>query len=227
MNRFLALGLAMALVATAVDAQPKPAPPPRIFLSPSGEPFRLGPATPDPLKAWFDHVDANKDGAIDRFEFRADAAAFFKTLDENGDGVIDGFEAGDYERKIAPELAQQAEGSLPGQFGPREHGGRTDDHAPPKSGVLSIEPHRDSADAGPEGKGGRGARGIAQLLDEPEPVTGADLQLDGRITLEEWLRATDRRFELLDTAKTGRLTLDGLRVKMAELQKLQQRRRPR
>ena len=71
---------------------------------------------PDPLKAWFDQADANRDGAIDRFEFRADAARYFKQLDENGDGVIDGFEAADYEHKIAPELAEQAEGRLPGQF---------------------------------------------------------------------------------------------------------------
>src|SRR5271170_8216864 len=106
MRRILALGLAVALMAGVAGAQtppqPKPAPPPRIFLSPSGEPFRLSPATPDPLKAWFDQVDANHDGAIDRFEFRADAARFFKVLDENGDGVIDGFEASDYEHKIVP-----------------------------------------------------------------------------------------------------------------------------
>ena len=223
MKRILAIGLAMALVATAADAQPKPSPPPRVFLSPSDEPFRLGPTTPDPLKAWFDRVDSNKDGAIDRFEFRADAATFFKILDENGDGVVDGFEAGDYESKIAPELAQQAEGALPGQFGPRDRGGRSEDHAPPKSGVLAIEPHRDDPAAGPA----RGGRGIAQLLDEPEPVTDADLKLDGRITLEEWLVATNQRFDLLDTAKTGRVTLDALRTKMAALQKLQQQRRPR
>lgn len=223
MRRLLALGLTAALAAGAVGAQPKPASaPPRIFLSPSGEPFRLGPAAPDPLRAWFDRVDANKDGVIDRFEFRADAAAFFKTLDANGDGVVDGFEAGDYEHKIVPELVQQAEGSLPGQFGPRDRA-PAEDHAP-KSGVLAIEPHRDAA---PAAGSGRGGRGIAQLLDEPEPVTDADLKLDGRITVAEWLTATDQRFDLLDTAKTGRLTLEALRTKMAALQKLQQQRRPR
>ena len=42
--------------------------------------------------------------------------------------------------------------------------------------------------------------------------------------MAEWLRATDQRFDLLDTAKTGRLTLDGLRAKMAELQKGQEQR---
>jgi Ca2+-binding EF-hand superfamily protein len=226
MRRLLAFGLAVALAAgpALAQLQPKPAPPPRIFLSPSGEPFRQSPAMPDPLKAWFDRVDANQDGVIDRFEFRADAARYFKVLDADGDGVIDGFEAADYEHKIVPELAEQAEGRLPGQFGPRDHGGAQGEDRPSRPGQRGTEPHREAHEAGPGGGPGRGGRGIAQLLDEPEPVTGADLRLDGHITLEEWLRATDQRFELLDTAKTGRLTLEALRAKMAELQKLQQQR---
>jgi EF hand len=228
-NRLPALALALALLAGPALAQPagsppagKASPPPRIFLSPSGEPFRQGPTTPDPLKAWFDHVDANQDGAIDRFEFRADAARFFKTLDENGDGMVDGFEASDYEHKIAPELAEQAEGRLTGQFGARDRD--ASDDRPRKPGQRGAEPHREAHDA-PAGAGpGRGGRAIAQLLDEPEPVTGADFNLDSHITMAEWLRATDQRFELLDTAHTGRLTLEALRAKMAELQKGQQQR---
>jgi Ca2+-binding EF-hand superfamily protein len=219
-RRLFAAGLAVALLVGAAGAQtpgtpPKPAPPPRIFLSPSGEPFRLSPTVPDPLKAWFDRVDANHDGVIDRFEFRADAAAFFKQLDENGDGVIDGFETADYESKIAPELTEQAEGRLPGQF-PRDRDAEGSDR-PSRPGQPGVEPHRE-AHSGPP----RGSAGIAQLLDEPEPVTGADFNLDGRITMDEWLRATDQRFELLDTAKTGRLTLDALRAKMAVVQKQHQ-----
>ncbi|HLY80317.1 MAG TPA: hypothetical protein VKQ70_13130 [Caulobacteraceae bacterium] len=222
-TRLLPAALAAALIAGAALAQPqsgpagaKPVPPPRIFLSPSGEPFRLSPTLPDPLKAWFDRVDANQDGAIDRFEFRADAAQFFKTLDENGDGVIDGFEAADYEHKVVPELAEQAEGRLPGQFGSSgQHEAR------PRPGQRSTEPHREH-DAGDGGRG-RGGRGIGQLLDEPEPVTGADFNLDSHITMAEWLRAADQRFDLLDTAHTGRLTLDALRAKMAVLQKREER----
>ena len=229
-NRLSALALALAVAAGSAFAQPapsppgpKPPPPPRIFLSPSGEPFRQSPTTPDPLKAWFDQVDANQDGVIDRFEFRADAARYFKMLDENGDGVIDGFEASDYEHKIVPELAEQAEGRLPGQFGARDRGAQSEDR-PPKAGQRGTEPHRESHGAGPGGGPARGGRGIAQLIDEPEPVTGADFSLDSHITMAEWLRATDQRFDLLDTAKTGRLTLDGLRAKMAELQKGQEQR---
>ena len=152
----------------------KPVPPPRLFLSPSGEPFRLSSDLPDPLKGWFDRVDANHDGVIDRFEFRADAAAFFKTLDENGDGMIDGFEVADYESKIAPELAEQAEGRMPGQFGPRPRGRRS------RTGRIAArpagtEPHREEHDDS-GGERGRGSAGIAQLIDEPEPVSGGRLQ---------------------------------------------------
>jgi len=41
--------------------------------------------------------------------------------------------------------------------------------------------------------------------------------------MAEWLRAADQRFDLLDTAHTGRLTLDALRAKMAVLQKREER----
>jgi Ca2+-binding EF-hand superfamily protein len=216
MKRFLALGLAVALLAGAAGAQtllhPKPAPPPRIFLSPSGEPFRFSPATPDPLKAWFDQADANHDGTIDRFEFRADAARFFKRLDENGDGVIDGFEAADYEHKVAPELDEQEEGRLPGQFG---GSGDQEDSGGHHSGQNATEPHRESHEGPPRGgPGQKPERRIGQLIDEPEPVTGADFNLYGHITMDEWVRAADQRFDLLDTAKTGRLTLDQLRAKL-------------
>jgi len=201
MRSFAALGLAAALLGgRAWSATPEPvAPPPKIFVSPSGEPFRLGPTTPDPLKAWFDQADADRDGAIDEAEFRADALRFFKKLDENGDGVIDGFETADYESKLVPEFGEIAEGRFPGQFGPAKGDER------PRGRLFGGGR---KAGAGPLGAH------IAQLLDEPEPVTGADFDLDGRITEAEWLKATDQRFTLLDTAKTGRLTLNELRARL-------------
>ncbi|MDB5417541.1 MAG: EF-hand domain protein [Phenylobacterium sp.] len=60
-----------------------------------------------------------------------------------------------------------------------------------------------------------GREGAARysLINEPEPVTGADENLDSRVSLEEWRRATLRRFAVLDKAKTGRLTLDALKGK--------------
>jgi hypothetical protein len=216
---FAGLGAAAALLGTAIfgvaqgatPATPAaPAPPPRIFISPSGEPFRQGPAVPDPLKAWFDQADANHDGAIDKAEFRADALRFFKKLDANGDGVIDGFETADYEAKVVPEFGEIAEGRFPGQFGPArgeqgaEKGARGGERSHGGGGLFGG-----AKPAGPR----QGAR-LAQLIDEPEPVTGADYALDGNITLAEWMKATDQRFEILDAAHTGRLTLDELRARL-------------
>jgi len=183
----LSLALAVPALAQAPEKpQPQPQPPPLLFLSPSGEPFRKSEATPDPLAAWFAQVDVEHQGFIDREAFRADAARFFDKLDENHDGVIDGFEVTDYEHKIVPELDEWAEGRAPGEF--------------PKGG---REAHAKGRSPAP--------RAIAQLIYEPEPVSGADLNLDARITRAEWMTATDRRFDVLDADKTGRLTLDALR----------------
>jgi hypothetical protein len=41
------------------------------------------------------------------------------------------------------------------------------------------------------------------LIADPEPVSSADLALNSRITLAEWLQAADRRFDLLDKKRQG------------------------
>ncbi len=158
--KLAALLVLLAGLASPALAQspPRIAAPPRVFVSPSGEPFRPGAQAQDPFDAWFDQVDVNHDGRIDRAEFRADAQAFFKTLDLNADGVIDGFEIANYESRIAPELAAP-----------------TEEHAVANS-----------------------SDGPIMLIADPEPVSSADLALDSRITLAEWLQVADRRFDLLD-----------------------------
>jgi hypothetical protein len=153
------------------QAPPGATPLARVFISPSGEPFRPGPGIPDPFEAWFSRVDANHDGRIDRAEFRADAMAFFKRLDANGDGVVDGFEITDYETTIAPEVVDHALGA---------------------------------------------GRGPLTLLNEPEPVSGADLDLNSRVSAQEWLDVADRRFDLLDRKKQSFLDHDGLRALLAK-----------
>ncbi len=219
------LPLILALVAapqTSLAQSPPPpgAPPPRppaLFVSPSGEPFRPTPGGGDPFDAWFAKADANHDGRIDRAEFRADAQAFFKVVDANGDGVIDGFEVTTYEHKIAPELVTEIEtrmfgpqagsgqssgsGERGGRGGRRGGGGRGGGQ---RAGAQAEEPERP---AGP-------AREHVALLDEPEPVSGADFNLDGRVTAAEWLRAADRRFDLLDDKHVGYLTRDALFAKL-------------
>jgi hypothetical protein len=176
----------LATDASAKAPETAPAPPlGRTFLSPFGQPYRPSPDAPDAFAAWFAHVDANHDGRIDRAEFRADAEAFFKELDANADGRVDGFEINAYEHHIAPELVTAYE--------------------PPGGGQR-----REPRDGGRE----RGGRGYVALLNEPEPVSNADFDLDSRVSADEWRRATERRFDLLDTAKLGYLTRDELAARL-------------
>lgn len=190
-------------------------PRPRMFISPSGEPFRPTPDGGEPFDAWFARVDARHDGKIDRAEFRADAMAFFKVLDANGDGVIDGFEINAYEHKIVPELIAETElrafGPPPGedgdQGGGRRHGGGRG-RGGPDGGADG------GGRGGPEGGGPRGPRGHTALINEPEPVTAADLDVDGRVSLAEWMKTADRRFDQLDDKHLGYLTRDALFAKL-------------
>ncbi|HZZ35067.1 MAG TPA: EF-hand domain-containing protein [Caulobacteraceae bacterium] len=186
------IGLAlMALAGPVLAMEPATDHPPgpplgRVFISPSGEPVRPAPGQADPFDAWFARADANHDGHIDRAEFRADAVGFFKKLDANGDGRIDGFEIAAYERQIAPELIAAAEHGIhqPGEPPERERR------------------HRGADDPG--------ARGYISLINEPEPVSGADFDLDSKVTAAEWLRAADRRFDMLDPKGAGFLTRESL-----------------
>jgi hypothetical protein len=66
----------------------------------------------------------------------------------------------------------------------------------------------------PKGAGAAMARreGAARfsLLNIPQPIRGADLNLDWKVTAEEWAKAANQRFALLDADGDGKLTLDTL-----------------
>jgi len=180
----------------------------QLFISPAGKPFRAPSDAPYPVLQWFAAADADHDGKLTREEFRQDAAAFFNELDINHDGVIDGPEVSRYEHVVAPEIlglvadrsAGQASGAgeaggghrggMGGRGGGRRGGGRPGGQTAP--GAV------------PQGAGRYG------LINQPEPVTAADANFDGKITLAEFLEAADRHFAELDTADAGFLTLQGL-----------------
>lgn len=175
------------------DRQPK-GPRSSLFISPAGEPFRAAPGQPYPVAAWFAQADANHDGKLTKDEFRADFARFFRVLDENHDGVLDGVETQRYEQVIAPEVLPrlaQIQGGYPGE---RDAAGSRQLAEPPRA------------------RGGQAYDGAPaySLLNVSEPVVSADADFDGKVTLEEFLKAADRRFDLLDKDKLGYLTLDTL-----------------
>lgn len=199
MPRRLPLMIALSLAALPAAAQPGPPPEEmgRLFISPAGEPFRGGGG----LEAWFARADADHDGALTLAEFRADAMTFFKVLDANPDGKIDGFENQAYETKIAPEITRM---SFPGGGGGPPGGGRM--RGPPP-GMEREASHIPRGGGGPRGPSPREGAGRYGLLNEPQPVRGADADLDWKVTAEEWARAAGKRFAILDADGDGRLTL--------------------
>jgi hypothetical protein len=184
----------------------------RLFISPSGEPFR----GPDGLGDWLAQADTDHDGAVSLAEFRADALRSFKVLDANGDGVIDAFELQAYERNIVPEIGVMTfdEGpNSPNQpANRRRSGGGGGGGGMGRGGAPHDDPSQmlaEQANKPPKGAGREGAARYS-LLNEPEPIAAADADLDGKVTLAEWMAQTDRRFAKLDHMKTGQLTRQSL-----------------
>ena len=206
----MAMALMAALAPLRLAAQPatQPAadimPGPSLFISPSGQPFRAAAGQPYPVAAWFAQADKNRDGRIDRAEFRADAEAFFHVLDTDHDGVIDPFEAQAYENQVVPEIlgafrvpGEGASGAIqyerpPGDGERRGLFGRR--KVQPDAGAASVE---DGA-------------APYELIPDPEPLAAMDLAMDGHITLAEFLKVADRRFDRLDKKGLGYLTLADL-----------------
>jgi hypothetical protein len=203
--------LLLTLSACASDeprGKPGGPPPIRLFISPSGEPFRGDGG----LARWFAQADADHDGAITLEEFRADARHSFQVLDVNGDGVIDGIELQRYEREVVPEIGIMTFDEPGGGQRPRRRSvGRDDGGAAPHT-RPSQDPAQLLADQADREAPAAGRDGAARysLLNEPQPIAAADADVDGKVTLAEWMAQTDRRFAKLDHLKTGRLTLDSL-----------------
>lgn len=170
-----------------------------IFFSPSGEPYRGADKDPYAVAAWFAHADANKDGVLSKEEFRADAMRFFAVVDLNKDSKIDSAEVKNYETRIAPEVLARS-------FDSPETDG--------KKGPVDVGPHSDTRLGNlksqiDDGQNRQGA-GYFSFLDEPEPLTAADLDFNNKVTREEWLAAANRRFGRLDPAGTGAIKLADL-----------------
>ena len=177
------------------------------FISPMGEPFRARTTTDDTLADWFRQADANHDGLLTAAEMQADAERFFAKLDTTADGEIDPDEITHYEYEIAPEIQVMSRTRRPpGQ----------------PAAVREVDPYlekprdrkrRRDRDYASLGFGGA-LQGAARysLLNIPEPVAAADADFNRGVSLQEFRRAALARFQLLDSAHQGRLTLSQLQA---------------
>ncbi|MFL5296875.1 MAG: hypothetical protein ACJ798_10890 [Phenylobacterium sp.] len=195
-----------------------PAPPEgftQLFMSPSGEPWRSGPGDPYPVKAWFDTADTNHDGALDRDEFRADHLWFFDALDQDRNGYLDGTEVSFYEHRVAPDvlLGQLIAAAEPGRGTPKRLWGGEVILAQAGSLGGAASAYQGPSGPAPDLGASRRAKGppvgaaAYALLNDAEPVSGADADLNGRITRAEFQAAADRRFKRLDRDGDGKLVL--------------------
>jgi hypothetical protein len=183
-----------------------------LFVSPAGEPFRRGPESGPPIRAWFAGADRDGDGALSWPEFEADFARYFAVLDADHGGEIDPVEVARYETEILPEMAGRG-------FGPGRGRAGGSMGAPPGGGVSGGG--RGGMSGGGRG-GGRGGPGMGArmammsgaarfgLLPLSHPIMEADADFNRGVTLAEYTAAARHRFAALDSARDGRLTLAGL-----------------
>ncbi|NUR11728.1 MAG: EF-hand domain-containing protein [Bradyrhizobium sp.] len=184
------------------------------FISPMGEPFRARTRTDDTLALWFARADANRDGTITPDEMQADAARFFATLDTNSDGEIDPEELVHYEWEVAPDIQVSAKmRPAPGETAEFREKSRRD------ADLAALDDEDFPKRRGKKSKQGN-LEGAARygLLNLPEPVAAADADFNRGVSLEEFRLAAASRFQILDTARQGRLSLPQLQeVRAAHL----------
>ena len=175
------------------------------FVSPMGEPFRSRAPEDDPFARWFREADGNRDGMLTADEMRADAERFFAVLDGNQDGRIDSEERMTYESKIAPEVQVNSDWKRTRQ---------ETAEARSRDDPDRRDRRRLRWENGVDGYQLDGLQGAARygLLNLPEPVAGADADFDRYVSLDEFRRAASYRFQLLDSDRSGRLTLGQLEV---------------
>ena len=161
--------------------------PPPAPISPNGEPLvggGPGASCEALLGQWFDAADLNHDGVIDSAEFMADANRWFAVMDINQDGAVTPDELTTLRLKLSPPAAPPARGS------DEERAERGD-----RGGFLGF-----------------GERSPRRPSERPDPVMSADVNLDNRVTPEEFQAQVARVFAGLDRNRDGRLTKDEVLV---------------
>ena len=172
------------------------------FISPMGEPFRARSAQDNTLERWFSQADLDHDRILTVQEMQRDAARFFAVLDSDGDREIDPDELVHYEWEVAPDIQVMARTRRqPGEAAAAPRPFKED------RAELKRRSEQDSAALGINGLQGAARYG---LLNMPQPVAAADADFNRGISAVEFQQAAWTRFHLLDSDRSGRLTLTEL-----------------
>ena len=170
------------IAVTTPNGEPLPTPPLQGFDSP-GCPAILG--------TWFDRIDTNHDGVVDRAEFMADAEAQFARMDLNHDGTITPGTLAQYRAGFAGHEALKP---LNNRIG------GSDDGTP-------VQVAQSLSYGKPKG------RSLVDLQQggydprlEPDPVMSADTSLRFQVTKKDFMDQAVHRFARLDMDKSGRIT---------------------
>jgi hypothetical protein len=196
MRRFALIFMASVSCLAAAPASAK------VYMSLMGEPFWTNDAGEDPFDQWLKLADSDGDGAISKAEFRSDAQAFFASLDGNDDKVIDGDEMAAYEQR-APGKTRAAGGGAPETSSARP---QSKSSAPVENGQVAIV--TSNAPSATRVHPGDGRINFSEV---PQPVAMADLNIDRRVTNEEFMKTASRRFTNYDVDQDGRLSRKELR----------------
>jgi Ca2+-binding EF-hand superfamily protein len=167
----------------------------RPFISPMGEPF-IGGSGVDGLTQWFETADLNHDGMITAVEMQLDSQRFFTVLDADHNGHIDPDEIDHYENVIEPEVRFARARMI--DAGGGQSTGHGHGHGYGAGGWEG------GGDDGDDEESGASEFGLLKI---PEPVASADRDFSRDVSADEFRRAANDRFQLLDTTHSGRLTL--------------------
>lgn len=198
MRRFAFASIALATLVAAPPVSARG----HVYMSLMGEPFRTSAAGKDPFDQWFELADADGDGSISRTEFLADAKSFFAALDGNGDKVVDADEMALYEQD-APARTRAAGGGAAVISSARP---KPTSSTPVREGDVAVVASGPSPSSTRVHPGG----GI-DVGSVPQPVAMADLNLDRRVTIEEFTKTAARRFVNYDTDGDSKLSRKELR----------------
>jgi hypothetical protein len=164
-------------------------------------------------------------------EFTRDGQRYFAVLDTDRDGRLNQIELAAYEESLR-RFGGMGMGRR-GPDGPRGRDGFPTINVPGPAGGGEDIPLADTSTLGvaPQqtrpgshlgrGRGGGGPVGYGAVADAgffnlPQPVKSADVNIDQRVTAEEWAQATQRWFWSLDADRDGKLTLATLPVTPAQ-----------